>query len=89
MKTSAAIGCVVRGPTITRNLSNRKELFKSIEKFQKKFSDKNNITRPNYWSGWNLKPLEIEFWLQVDDRLHERLKYKKKNEIWNKFLLNP
>ena len=53
------------------------------------FSDKNNITRPNYWSGWNLKPLEIEFWLQVDDRLHERLKYKKKNEIWNKFLLNP
>ena len=70
-------------------LNNRKELFKSIEKFQKKFSDKNNITRPNYWSGWNLKPLEIEFWLQVDDRLHERLKYKKKNEIWNKFLLNP
>ncbi len=70
-------------------LNNRKELFKSIEKFQKKFSDKNNIARPNYWSGWNLKPLEIEFWLQVDDRLHERLKYKKKNEIWNKFLLNP
>ncbi len=70
-------------------LNNRKELFKSIEKFKKKFSDKNNITRPNYWSGWSLKPLEIEFWLQVDDRLHERLKYKKKNEIWNKFLLNP
>ena len=70
-------------------LNNRKELFESIEKFQKKFSDKNNISRPNYWSGWNLKPYEIEFWLQVENRLHERLKYIKKNEIWSKFLLNP
>ena len=70
-------------------LNNRKELFESIEKFQKKFSDKNNIPRPNYWSGWNLKPIEIEFWLQVENRLHERLKYIKKNEIWSKFLLNP
>ena len=70
-------------------LNNRKELFKSIEKFQKKFSDKNNIARPNYWSGWNLKPDQIEFWLEIKNRIHERLNYKKENNKWIKEILYP
>ena len=41
----------------------------------KKNKDKNNVPRPNYWSGWNLKPSSIEFWLDGDNRIHERLKY--------------
>ena len=71
-------------------LKNRDELFKSIEEYKKKYSDENNVPRPNYWSGWNLDPYEIEFWLQKDSRIHERLKYlKKEKNIWERFLLSP
>ena len=28
-----------------------------------------------HWSGWNLTPSTIEFWLDGDNRIHERLKY--------------
>jgi len=71
-------------------LKNRDELYKSIQDYKKKYQDKKNVPRPDYWSGWNLEPSSIEFWLDGEDRIHQRLKYiKKKNGSWEKFLLNP
>ena len=71
-------------------LKNREELYQEIENYKKKYSDKNNVPRPSYWSGWNLSPNEVEFWLDGKDRIHQRLKYiKSQNGIWNKFLLSP
>ena len=71
-------------------LNNRDELYKSIEDYKKKYPDENNVPRPDYWSGWNLKPTSIEFWLDGKDRIHQRLKYtKKEDQSWEKFLLNP
>ena len=71
-------------------LQNRKELINSINEYEKKYNDEKNLPRPDYWSGWNLAPKNIEFWLHVDNRIHERLKYSKDNNgNWNKFLLNP
>ncbi len=71
-------------------LVNREELIKSLEKFKNKYQDQNNVPRPNYWSGWNLKPTSIEFWLDGDNRIHERLKYKlTANNGWTKSLLSP
>ena len=56
----------------------------------KKFDDQNNVPRPSHWSGWNLSPLTIEFWLDGDSRIHERLKYSKDdNGIWTQSLLSP
>ena len=74
----------------SKELGNRVELLNSIEEYKKKFNDQNKVPRPPNWSGWNLSPLSIEFWLDGDNRIHERLKYKKDhNGNWNKFLLNP
>ena len=71
-------------------LVNREELIKSLEKFKNKYQDQNNVPRPNHWSGWNLKPTSIEFWLDGDNRIHERLKYKlTANNDWTKSLLSP
>ena len=71
-------------------LASRDELLKAIENFKKIYKDKKNVPRPNYWSGWNLKPSSIEFWLDGDNRIHERLKYTlDKNINWTKSLLNP
>ena len=71
-------------------LSSRDELINSIEDYKKKFDDQNNVPRPSHWSGWNLSPLTIEFWLDGDSRIHERLKYSKDNDgIWTQSLLSP
>ena len=71
-------------------LKNRKELLDSLERFKKKYNDKNNVPRPDHWSGWNLKPSSVEFWLDGDNRIHERLKYSlNENNSWTKNLLSP
>jgi len=71
-------------------LKNRDELLNSLENFKKKYNDKDNVPRPDHWSGWNLKPSSIEFWLDGDNRIHERLKYcLDENNNWIKNLLSP
>ena len=71
-------------------LKNRNDLISSIEKYKKRYNNKESVPRPRNWSGWNLSPVSIEFWLDGENRIHERLKYvKSKNGNWNKFLLNP
>ena len=71
-------------------LKNRNELIKNIQKFKKKFPDEKKVPRPSYWSGWRLKPDKIEFWLDGENRVHERLEYINigKNS-WEKNLLSP
>ena len=71
------------------SLAKREELLKLVESFKGKFPDQNKVPRPSFWSGWRLKPREMEFWLDGANRLHERLKYIKSNQGWNKLLLNP
>ena len=71
-------------------LKNRDELYNRIEEFKKMYPDKNNVPRPSYWSGWNLNPETIEFWVDGENRIHERLQYIKTNKgNWEKNLLSP
>ena len=71
-------------------LTSRNELLNSLEKFKKKYNNENKVPRPNHWSGWNLEPSSIEFWLDGDNRIHERLKYTlNEDNNWVKNLLSP
>ena len=74
----------------SKKLKYREQLDNSIEEYKKKYADKNKVPRPNYWSGWNLSPSSIEFWLDGDNRIHERLKYTKNSKgEWIRSLLSP
>ena len=71
-------------------LKNRDELLKSIEAFKQKYNDQSKVPRPDHWSGWNLIPSNIEFWLDGENRIHERLKYSKdETGSWVKSLFSP
>ena len=71
-------------------LKNREELLNNLEDFKKRYKDKENVPRPSHWSGWCLKPSSVEFWLDGDNRIHERLKYTLgENNTWVKNLLSP
>ena len=62
----------------------QKELLEEINRNQKK-----EIQRPNYWGGYFLEPLEIEFWQGKDARLHDRLLYERINDEWIPKRLSP
>lgn len=40
------------------------------------------IHRPHNWGGYQVNPNEFEFWQGRDNRLHDRIKYTKKNHDW-------
>ncbi len=70
-------------------MKNRNEFLKKIEDYEKKYPNQNNVPRPPHWSGWRVEPDNIEFWLEIKNRIHERLNYKKKNEKWIREILYP
>ena len=74
----------------SKELTSRGQLIDSIKEYKDKYNDENNVPRPSHWSGWILSPQSIEFWLDGDGRIHERLKYvKDRNSQWIKSLLSP
>ena len=74
----------------SKELTSRDNLIDSIKKYKDKYNDENNVPTPSHWSGWILSPQSIEFWLDGDSRIHERLKYvKDRNGQWIKSLLSP
>ncbi len=40
------------------------------------------VPRPPHWGGFRVVPREIEFWQGRSSRLHDRLRYQRKNEEW-------
>ena len=70
-------------------LDQRETFLNKVKEYEKKYPDEKKVPRPPYWSGWRLLPYEIEFWLDGDGRIHERLNYKKINGKWDKELLYP
>ena len=74
----------------SEELSGRDQLINSIKEYKNKYNDENKVPRPSHWSGWNLSPSSIEFWLDGESRIHERLKYiKDSSDQWRKSLLSP
>tara|TARA_B100000131_G_C18015569_1_gene572321 strand:- start:466 stop:1095 length:630 start_codon:yes stop_codon:yes gene_type:complete len=72
----------------SETLKNRQEFLEKVKNFENKYPS-NNVPRPPYWSGWRLIPVQIEFWLDGEGRIHERLNYVQRNNEWKKELLYP
>ena len=70
-------------------MKNREEFLNKIKEYEMKYPDQKKVPRPPHWSGWRLVPREIEFWLEIKNRVHERLNYKKEKNSWIREVLYP
>ncbi|MDB9784360.1 pyridoxamine 5'-phosphate oxidase [Pelagibacteraceae bacterium] len=73
----------------SKPMKNRNIFLDKIEEFKKKFSNEKKVPRPPHWSGWRIHPKEIEFWIDGESRVHERLNYILKESQWIKEILYP
>ena len=58
----------------SQSLDNRFELEKRIAAFTAKYS-MGEVPRPDFWEGYRVVPLRIEFWSEGTFRLHDRVVY--------------
>lgn len=47
------------------------------------------VEKPPYWGGYSIKPEWFEFWQNGEFRLHNRITYTKRKNIWIIELLSP
>ena len=69
-------------------IDSKKILSDKLIELKDKFSD-TNIPMPSNWGGYNVSPIEFEFWQGGNNRLHDRLRFKLVNNNWIKHRLSP
>lgn len=62
-------------------IPDRQHLNDRYEFYKNKYSGK-PVERPPYWGGFRLIPVWFEFWQEGEFRLHDRLVYTKRKEMW-------
>ena len=70
-------------------IDNRAVLDTQLESLENKYKIK-PLKRPDFWGGYIVKPVEIEFWQGRANRLHDRIRFKlSANNSWDMDRLSP
>ncbi len=72
----------------SRPLESRFALEKAVAEYTAKYPV-GDIPRPDYWSGFRLEPMSIEFWHDRKFRLHDRIVFARQGDGWKKTRLYP
>lgn len=70
-------------------IPSREILEQKLQQLEKNFEGK-EIPRPDYWGGYIVKPVEVEFWQGRPNRLHDRIRYQLQDDYsWKTDRLSP
>jgi pyridoxamine 5'-phosphate oxidase len=68
-------------------IASRDELMDRVETMRQHLGSE--LTRPLHWGGYRLVPSLYEFWQHREDRLHDRLQYRREDGTWVRERLSP
>jgi pyridoxamine 5'-phosphate oxidase len=68
-------------------IPSRESLEASLRERDLEFRDR-EVPRPPHWGGYRLIPDRMEFWVEREDRLHDRLVYER-SSTWNSGGITP
>lgn len=70
-------------------IPSRKFLEDNLKELETHFEGK-EILRPDFWGGFLVRPVEVEFWQGRANRLHDRIRYKAQDDYsWKIERLSP
>lgn len=69
-------------------VESREALEQNFEEMKQHFKGQ-DIPLPDFWGGFLLRPISIEFWQGRPGRLHDRIVYKRKKDDWLISRLSP
>jgi pyridoxamine 5'-phosphate oxidase len=83
-----------RGSQIAATVSSQSEPVESREALEERFAelDRTNpgeLPRPPHWGGYRLVPDSYEFWEHRENRLHDRIRYRRDGDDWAMERLQP
>jgi pyridoxamine 5'-phosphate oxidase len=73
----------------SRPLASREALMEEVDRLRRELGE--TPSRPPFWGGYRLVPVEIELWADGAYRLHDRFVFTRKadDESWTRKRLNP
>ena len=73
----------------SRPLADRQDYLDRVEALWAEHEQAGKVPRPAHWTGFTLRPDRIEFWMDRDNRLHDRRLFTRTGEGWSDTLLYP
>ncbi len=70
-------------------IPDRETLEKRVAEVEKEMQNVTDVPRPEFWGGFLLKPVRVEFWQGRGSRLHDRIVYIKDHADWTINRLAP
>lgn len=79
--------------SISSNQSCKTKTYEDVvikyEETLKNINDNDDLKRPKYWGGYNLKPSYFEFWQGEKNRINKREVFEIENNKWKQYILEP